>query len=102
MNNMENQEKQTNSLFKIAEQGHYILFEPEWIRSFETYNKQDNDAIVDQEEAQKVLVKISKYASLEKKRIFLHSLTSEVRQNFLLYFFQKVENQIQRKKNLLQ
>ena len=98
----DHKQKQTKSLFNIATKGHYLLFETEWIRDFTTSNLNLTKNDINLEKANNVFSKLNQYSNLEKKRIYLHSLNKEMRNNFLLYFFTKVEILLQSKKIPLQ
>ena len=102
MTTLHKKQRQTKSLFNIATKGHYLLFETEWIREFSTNKQVQIMNETNEQKANNIFKKVNQFSSLEKKRIYLHSLTTEARNNFLLYFFHKVENLLRSKKIPLQ
>ena len=89
------------SLVEIGTKGFFPLFYPQWI--YEVYSSKNKYLSKnDEDRAKKILKKLQKYKSLDRKKTLLSSLEKDERDLFIKSFLKVVEGKILDKKPELQ
>ena len=79
----------TSGLIKIASKGFFPMFEINWTEDL--INKPIKISPAVESEARIILKKLSSYNSMERKKIYLSSLSPDKRKRFISYFISRVE-----------
>jgi hypothetical protein len=89
------------SLVEFGTRGHFPLFYPQWF--YEVFSSQNKClSKSDEDRAKKILKKLQKHKSLDRKKTLLSSLNKDERDLFIKSFLKIVEGKILDKKPELQ
>ncbi|MCK5072677.1 MAG: hypothetical protein KAQ98_04570 [Bacteriovoracaceae bacterium] len=88
------------SLVELGMHGHFPLFPNNWIENV-SLNRFARITKNEKEKAQKIINRLAKHKSLDRKRTVLYSLSNSERDVFLKVFFKMVEGRILDKKTEL-
>ncbi len=93
MDNLQKLEKSLKSLVDLGVQGHFPLFEPEWIKGL---IKKGHKKITgkDRTITKNILKRMSRHTALDRKKTILLSVEQEERDSFVRTFISIVEGKI--------